>query len=268
MQVVILCGGMGTRIREIDADLPKPLIPIGGRPILWHIMKSYAHWGFNDFVLCLGYKSGAIKRFFLDYHLAESDFTVDLGRQGDVEIHRGGGKEAWRVTLVETGLQSMTGCRVKRIEKYIRGNQFMLTYGDGVSDVNIPQLIEFHKAQGRLGTVTAVQPPGRFGELAVSGGEVTQFMEKPAQTDALISGGFFVFDRKIFDHLENDPQLVLEQEPLTNLAHRGEMSAYQHHGFWHPMDNSRDYKHLNELWDAGRAPWKIWDTAPARLRTA
>jgi glucose-1-phosphate cytidylyltransferase len=269
VQVVILCGGLGTRIREVDADLPKPMIPIGGRPILWHIMKGYAEHGYNDFVLCLGYKSWHIKRFFVDYHLAHSDFTVDLKDQGNVEIYASSSQEDWRVTLVETGLSSMTGCRVKRIERYITGDHFMLTYGDGVANVDIPALVDFHLEQGRIGTVTAVQPPGRFGEIELNGTEVSQFAEKPPQTQGSINGGFFVFHREMFNLLSNDPSLVLENEPLARLAQAGELSAYRHEGFWHPMDNSRDYKHLNDLWDNGEAPWKTWDAKPRpRLRAA
>ena len=269
MQVVILCGGLGTRIREIDADLPKPMIPIGGRPILWHIMKHYSQHGYNDFVLCLGYKSWAIKRFFIDYHLAHSDFTVDLNHQGNVEMYGNSGQEDWRVTLVETGLNSMTGCRVKRIEKYITGDHFMLTYGDGVADVDIPELVDFHRSHARTGTVTAVQPPGRFGEIELRGTEVVQFAEKPAQTQGSINGGFFVFHRDIFNWLTDDPTLVLENEPLSQLALAGELSAFRHRGFWHPMDNSRDYKHLNDLWDNNKAPWKTWDApVSSRLRSA
>jgi glucose-1-phosphate cytidylyltransferase len=265
---VILCGGLGTRIREVDTDLPKPMIPIGGRPILWHIMKGYAEHGYRDFVLCLGYKSWAIKRFFVDYHLAQSDFTVDLKEQGNVEIYGSSSHEDWRVTLVETGLNSMTGCRVKRIEKYITGEHFMLTYGDGVANVDIPELVDFHSSHQRIGTLTAVQPPGRFGEIELRGTEVVQFAEKPAQTQGSINGGFFVFHRDVFKWLSDDPSLVLENEPLARLAQAGELAAFRHEGFWHPMDNSRDYKHLNDLWDSQQAPWKTWDAARPRLRTA
>jgi glucose-1-phosphate cytidylyltransferase len=270
MQVVILCGGLGSRIREVNSELPKPLIPIGGQPILWHIMKHYSHYGFNDFVLCLGYKSDAIKRYFVDYHRNLSDFTIDLGHGGSVEVHHKPVGENWRVTLVETGLNSMTGCRVKRIERYIKGKRFLLTYGDGVSDVDLEKLIDHHVAQGRVATVTAVPPPGRFGEIKIDEGQVTHFMEKPEQASGLISGGFFVFERSVFDWLEDSPSLVLEKEPLNRLTMAGELSAYRHDGFWHCMDNSRDYQSLNEMWDAGHAPWKCWESAGAapRLRRA
>ncbi len=224
MQVVILCGGQGSRIREVNSELPKPLIPIGEKPILWHIMKHYAHHGFDEFVLCLGYKSHAIKRFFLDYHQNLSDFTIDLGRDGNVELRHKPACENWRVTLAETGLSSMTGCRVKRIEKYINGRRFMLTYGDGVSNVDLGQLTECHLANHRIGTVTAVSPPGRFGEIKVVDGQVQHFMEKPVQSTGFINGGFFVFERAIFDWLEDDPNLVFEKEPLTRLAQAGELA--------------------------------------------
>jgi len=268
MQVVILCGGQGTRIRDVADDIPKPMIPIGGRPILWHIMKSYAQHGFKDFVLCLGYKSWTIKRFFLDYHLAQNDFTLDLGDADSVEIHNNiAADEDWKVTLVETGADSMTGCRLKRVEKYLHGNRFALTYGDGVSDVDIGKLVDFHDSHGMLGTVTAVQPPGRFGELEIADGVVHDFSEKPPVSKGLISGGFFIFQRAFLSRLIDDPSLVLEQSPLMRLARDGQLGAYEHTGFWHPMDSSRDYKYLNDLWAGGNAPWKSWG-APPRLRAA
>jgi glucose-1-phosphate cytidylyltransferase len=265
MQVVILCGGQGTRIRDVADDIPKPMIPIGGRPILWHIMKGYAGHGFTDFVLCLGYRSWVIKRFFLDYHLAGADFTCDLANPHGIEVHGSSAEENWRVTLAETGVDSMTGCRIKRIEKYITGDDFLLTYGDGVADVDIRQLVRFHRAHGKIGTLTAVQPPGRFGELDLDGSQVVDFAEKPQLARGFISGGFFVFQRRIFDRLENDSELVFEKEPLERLAAEGELMAYQHHGFWHPMDNSRDFKYLNDLWGSGQAPWCTWGDRRLRL---
>jgi glucose-1-phosphate cytidylyltransferase len=258
MQVVILCGGQGTRIRDVADDIPKPMIPIGGRPILWHIMKGYAQHGFNDFVLCLGYKSWLIKRYFLDYHLANADFRVDLGNPGDLHVHPTPSEERWRVTLAETGLDAMTGCRVKRIEKYINSDTFMLTYGDGVSNIDIRQLLAFHRSHGRIGTVTTVQPPGRFGEIEMDGDQVVEFMEKPLLTRGRVSGGFFVFQRSVFSRLDDDPDLVLERGPLVDLAHDGELMAYHHEAFWHPMDSSRDYQFLNGLWAQGQAPWATW----------
>jgi glucose-1-phosphate cytidylyltransferase len=268
MQVVILCGGQGTRIRDVAEDVPKPMIPIGGRPILWHIMKGYAHHGFNDFILCLGYKGWVIKRFFLDYHLAASDLTLDLGSPADVRLHGPALAEDWRITLAETGLDAMTGCRVKRIEKYITGDTFLLTYGDGVADVDLRRLVAFHESHGRLGTVTAVRPPARFGEIELDGRRVADFNEKPLLSRGRINGGFFVFDRAVFDLLPDDPTLIFEHGPLRQLAREGELMAFPHDGFWQPMDNSREYKYLNELWAEGRAPWKCWDRAAARLVAA
>ena len=259
MQVVILCGGLGTRIRDVSEDIPKPMIPIGGRPILWHIMKGYARHGITDFVLCLGYKSWSIKRYFLDYQLANSDFTIGLSAPENVELHGRGPSENWRITFAETGLDAMTGCRVKRIEKYINGDTFMVTYGDGVADVDLTALLEFHYEHGRIGTVTTVQPPGRFGEIDLNGESVAQFNEKPLTAPGWVSGGFFVFDRRFFDRMEDDPGLYLERRPLMSLAHDGELMAYRHRGFWHPMDSSRDYSYLNDLHDAGNAPWMTWE---------
>ncbi len=264
MQVVILCGGQGTRIRDVSDDIPKPMIPIGGKPILWHIMMGYAQHGYKDFVLCLGYKSWAIKRFFLDYHLAGADVTVSLDRPNDLRIHTPNNCEDWRVTLVETGLENMTGSRVKQVEKYIVGNTFLLTYGDGVSDVDIPRQVAFHREHGKIGTVTTVQPPGRYGEIQVEGSQVVEFMEKPLLSAGRISGGFFVLQRSIFSRLRNDPELIFEQEPLMSLTRDGELMAYDHQGFWHAMDSSRDFSYLNGLWNKG-GPWATWLKPAARL---
>lgn len=265
MQVVILCGGQGTRIRDVDADIPKPMIPIGGRPILWHIMKRYAQYGFTDFILCLGYKSWIIKRYFLDYHLAGADFSFRLGSPNQVELHTPALEEDWRVTLVETGLQAMTGSRVKQIERYITGDHFLMTYGDGVADVDVQELVEFHLGHGKLGTVTAVQPPGRFGEIELAGREVIEFNEKPLVSRGRINGGFFVFHRDLFARLPEEPDLVFEAGPLMQLARDGELMAYLHDGFWQPMDNSRDYQYLNSLWDKGEAPWHSGEVPSYRL---
>jgi glucose-1-phosphate cytidylyltransferase len=259
MQVVILCGGQGTRIRDVSEDIPKPMIPIGPRPILWHIMKGYAQHGFTKFILCLGYKSWVAKRYFLDYHLAGSDFTIKLGSPEQIQFHDACHTEDWSITLAETGLESMTGARIKRIEKYIEGDTFMVTYGDGIADVNISELARFHHAHGRIGTLTMVRPPGRFGELDLYGNRVLKFSEKPAVAPGWINGGFFVFNRELFSRLNNDPGLIFERQPLMNLANDGELMAFRHDGFWQPMDNSRDYKLLNELWTSGEAPWKTWD---------
>jgi glucose-1-phosphate cytidylyltransferase len=260
MQVVILCGGQGTRIRDVAEDLPKPMLPIGGRPILWHIMKGYAQYGFNDFVLCLGYKSSIIKRYFLDYHLTHSDFSVSLGSHSSVEIHSPPVDEDWHVTLAETGLESMTGCRVKRIEHYIKDEHFMLTYGDGVADVDFRDLVRFHHEHGKIATVTAVRPSSRFGEIEIDGEQVLEFNEKPLRPRGRVSAGFFVFSREVFDLLDDDPGSVLEQSALVQLAREGELMAYRHDGFWQAMDNSREFKHLNDLWAAGEASWNTWVT--------
>ena len=270
MQAVILCGGMGTRIRDVSEDIPKPMIPIGGKPILWHIMRGYAAHGITQFILCLGYKSWVIKSYFLDYHLAHSDFTIGLGAPERVQIHGDSAVENWRITFAETGLESMTGCRIKRIERYVRGNTFLVTYGDGVSNVNLERLLAFHRSHGRIGTVTTVQPPGRCGELDLVDERVESFSEKPAAAPGWISGGFFVFNRAIFDRLSDDPGLIFERKPLMSLASERELMAYNQSGFWHPMENSRDYKYLNDLHATGNAPWmsdSSFDSA-ARLRVA
>jgi glucose-1-phosphate cytidylyltransferase len=258
VQVVLLCGGQGTRIRDVADDIPKPMIPVGDRPILWHIMKGYAHHGHNDFILCLGYKSWVIKRFFLDYHLAHVDFTLRLGAPKNPVIHNEGPREDWQVTLAETGLDAMTGCRIKRIEKYLKGDTVLVTYGDGVADIDLADLVAFHRSHGRIGTVTAVRPPGRFGELELDGRQVVGFSEKPPLAQGWISGGFFVFQRQMWDRLTDDPSLIFERSPLVDLARDGELVAYPHQGFWHPMDNSRDYRYLNDLWASGKAPWMTW----------
>jgi glucose-1-phosphate cytidylyltransferase len=264
MQVVILCGGQGTRIRDIADDIPKPMIPVGGRPIVWHIMKSYAQFGFKRFILCLGYKSWAIKQYFLNYALASSDLTVDLDGIDAVQVKSPYRLEDWQVTLAETGLDTMTGGRVKRIGKYLEGDHFMLTYGDGVSDIDIGDLVDFHFKQGKMGTVTAVHPPGRFGEIEVEDGRVVEFNEKPPVTQGLISGGFFVFHRRFVERLPDNDELILERDPLFDLARAGELSAYVHEGFWHCMDSSRDYHLLNQMWAKGEAPWHTWSREARR----
>ncbi len=263
MQVVILAGGMGTRIRDVTEDIPKPMIPIGNRPILWHIMGCYAQYGFKRFVICLGHKGWLIKRYFLDYNLAEADFTVRLSGWVPLQIHKLSHPEDWEITLIETGLQTMTGARTRRALPYLEGDHFLLTYGDGLSDVNIRELVDFHLAHGRLGTVTAVPQPGRFGELEMAGSCVRGFAEKPVRAAGRISGGFFVFRREFLQRLPDDEGLVLEQSPLQRLVRDGELMAYPHDGFWHCMDNSRDYQYLNQLWAEGRAPW-VQPAAPRR----
>ncbi len=268
MQTVILCGGLGTRIRDVADDIPKPMIPIGDRPILWHIMRTYAAHGLTDFVLCLGYKGWAVKRWFLDYRLATADFSFSTADPNRIEVHGHGPPDDWRVTFAETGLNAMTGCRVKRVEKYVTGDTFLLTYGDGVSDVDVTDLLRFHRGHGKLATVTTVRPPGRFGEIELRGNRVTRFREKPSCAPGRISAGYFVFRREVFDRLADDESLVLEHEPLAGLAEDGQLMAYLHDGFWHPMDNSRDYQHLNALWAAGRAAWAVRPGPEARPAAA
>jgi glucose-1-phosphate cytidylyltransferase len=257
MKVIILCGGLGTRLREETEFRPKPMVEIGGRPILWHIMKLYAFYGFKDFVLCLGYRGNMIKEYFLYYEAMNNDFTICLGRQNQIVYHNAHKEQDFRVTLVDTGLETMTGGRVKRVERYIDGDTFMVTYGDGLADLDIRALIDFHHANGRLATVTAVRPLSRFGILDVDdGGKVLNFAEKP-QLSGWASAGFFVFNRQVFDCLTVD-DCVLEREPLERLAREGQLMAYPHTGFFYSMDTYREYKYLNELWASGQAPWKVW----------
>lgn len=263
MKVVILCGGQGTRIRDASELLPKPMLPIGSRPIVWHIMKIYAAHGFNDFVLALGYKGWLIKEFFLNYRAMTSDMVVTLGPQGSTEVVGQHAHEDWRVTLAETGELTQTGGRVAAVRRYVEGDDlFMLTYGDGVSNVDITALVAFHKKHGKAATVTAVHPPGRFGEMQMRGSEVTEFNEKPQTTAGFINGGFLVCDAKrIWNFIGEDPSMPFEQEPLRALATANELVAFEHHGFWQPMDTLREYTMLNDLWSAGKAPWRVWDRA-------
>lgn len=260
MKAVILCGGQGTRIREASELLPKPMLPIGGKPILWHIMKGFAAGGVNEFVLCLGYKGWLIKEFFINYQAMTSDVTVSLGRNGSLQIHGPPAEEGWVVTLAETGEDTMTGGRVAAIRRYVESDgTFLLTYGDGVSDVSIPALLAFHRAHGKVATVTAVRPPGRFGEMRIEGGQVTQFNEKPQATEGFINGGFFVLDgRKVWDYVGTSPGTLLEREPMQRLAAASQLLAFRHTGFWQPMDTLREYTLLNDLWASGKAPWKTW----------
>lgn len=258
MKTVILAGGYGSRIRDVSQDIPKPMIPVGRRPILWHIMKGYAHFGVKDFVLCLGYKSEDIKNYFINYRRYQSDFTLDMASQA-VDYHGDGHVNDWRITFAETGLETGTGGRVKRIQKYVEDDDcFMLTYGDGVGDVDIKALVAFHKAHGKAMTVTGAHPPGRFGDLHVEGDRVVAFNEKPQTHEGYISAGYFVCSRKIFDYLPDDPAVMLERAPMKNIVDEGQLMVYRHDGFWHPMDTSRDYNYLNDVWKQGSAPWKIW----------
>jgi len=255
MKAVILAGGFGTRISEETSLKPKPMVEIGGRPILWHIMKIYSTYGINDFVVCVGYKGYLIKEYFANYFLHMSDVTFDLG-SNRMEVHQNSA-EPWRVTLVDTGEGTMTGGRIKRVRGYLGAEDFCLTYGDGVADVDIDKLIGFHRRNGRLATVTAVQPPGRFGALQLSADSVHGFQEKPYGDGGWINGGFFVLSPRAIDYIRGD-ETVWEREPLQELARDGQMSAYRHTGFWQAMDTLRDKQHLEELWVQGRAPWKLW----------
>jgi glucose-1-phosphate cytidylyltransferase len=256
MKVVILCGGQGTRLREETEFRPKPLVPVGQRPILWHVMKLYAHYGYRQFVLCLGYRGYMIKEYFLNYEAMNNDFSINLGKSQTVKYHDSHDEQDFHVTLAETGPETMTGGRVKRVERYVDGDTFMVTYGDGVSNVNIKELAAFHKSHGRLATVTAVRPQSRYGVLDLEGKQVVSFMEKPT-LEGWASSGFFVFDRRLFDYLGGD-DCILEREPLERLSRERELMVFQHRGFFFAMDTYREYKYLNELWDRGEAPWRVW----------
>ncbi|HEY0782827.1 MAG TPA: sugar phosphate nucleotidyltransferase [Thermoanaerobaculia bacterium] len=265
MKVIILCGGTGSRL--VGAELPKPMVPIAGRPILWHIMRGFSHWGFRDFVLCLGYRSDLFKHYFLNLPVMLSDVTLELGGEQPVTIHGRSDEAGWRITLAETGHDSMTGCRVRRAAPDIpEGDDcFAVTYGDGVTDVDFRQVVAHHRASGKLATVTAVHPPGRFGELQFDAhGSVVEFNEKPQTSAGWISGGFFVFSRAFLDRLPDDPGLVLEGEPLRALARLGELSAYRHDGFWFCMDTPRDHRQLTEMASAPRPPWAVWERGEER----
>lgn len=255
MKAVILAGGMGTRISEETHLKPKPMIEIGGKPILWHIMKSYSSHGINDFIICLGYKGYLIKEYFANYFLHNSNVTFDMSNNS-MEVHENSA-EPWKVTLVDTGDKTMTGGRLKRVASYLDDETFCFTYGDGVTDVNIKMLIEFHEQQGAIGTVTAVQPPGRFGSLNVKGDKITSFEEKPPGDGSWVNGGFFVLSPKALDYIQDD-STVWEKEPLQKLAQEGQLASFLHRGFWQPMDTMRDRVHLEELWESGKAPWKVW----------
>ena len=256
MKAVILAGGLGTRISEETSTRPKPMVEIGGRPILWHIMKIYSAHGINDFVICCGYKGYMIKEYFANYFLHMSDVTFDIANN-KMEVHQKYA-EPWRVTLVDTGEDTMTGGRLRRVVDYIKNEEaFCLTYGDGVSDVNITELIAFHKAQKVNATLTAVIPPGRFGALDLADNKVNSFREKPKGDGGMINGGFFVLSPKVIEYIAGD-EILWEQGPLELLAKEGGLAAFQHHGFWQPMDTLRDKQHLEELWQSGRAPWKVW----------
>jgi glucose-1-phosphate cytidylyltransferase len=255
MKVVILAGGLGTRLSEETQLRPKPMVEIGGRPILWHIMKIYAQHGLRDFVICLGYKGYIIKEYFANYFLHTSDVTFDLANN-KLEVHQNQ-TEPWRVTLVDTGEATSTGGRVKRVARYLDDDEFMLTYGDGVADLDVGALVASHRAAGTLATVTGVQPPGRFGAIELDGNRAVGFREKPVGDGGWINGGFFVLSRKVIDYIDGD-DTVWEKQPMERLAQEGQLSVYLHHGFWQPMDTLRDRSQLEAMWAAGRAPWKSW----------
>jgi glucose-1-phosphate cytidylyltransferase len=257
MQVVILCGGLGTRLREETEFRPKPMVPIGDRPILWHIMKIYAHQGHKDFILCLGYKGEIIKEYFRNYHWNTSDVTLRLGRNPQVVYHNQHEEEDWTVTLLDTGQNTQTGGRLLRALPFINDDTFLFTYGDGLIDSNINQSIEFHKKHGAIATITAVKPTGRFGELAIDGQTITAFHEKPEKESAFISGGFFVLNKIISNYLDGD-NCVLEKKPMEQLSRERQLKSYCHNGFWQCMDTFREQELLNKLWQTGKAPWKVW----------
>ncbi len=255
MKAVILAGGMGTRISEESAARPKPMIEVGGRPILWHILKIYSSHGINDFVICLGYKGYIIKEYFANYFLHMSNVTFDMANNR-MDVHQNN-SEPWKITLVDTGEHTMTGGRLKRVQSYLGEEDFCFTYGDGLGDINITELIKFHQTRAKLATLTATQPPGRFGALKLNGHQVAGFQEKPQGDGGWINGGFFVLSPKVIDHIDGDDS-VWEREPMETLARDGEMNAYLHPGFWQPMDTLRDKLLLEQLWASGQAPWKTW----------
>lgn len=257
MKVVILCGGKGTRLKEETEVRPKPLVGIGGKPILWHIMKIYAYYGFKDFVLCLGYRGNMIKDYFLNYGIMNTDLTLKLG-SNEIKIHNQHQEKDWTITFAETGEEAQTGARVKKIEKYIDEDLFMLTYGDGVANIDVKELVEFHKSHGRIGTVTGVHPSSRFGELVIKNKQVVEFSEKPQIKEGFINGGFFVFNKKFFDYLKEDDNCYLEKEPLEKLALDKELMVYPHEDFWQCMDTYRELEILNDLWKSPAPPWKVW----------
>ncbi|MDR1365610.1 MAG: glucose-1-phosphate cytidylyltransferase [Holosporales bacterium] len=257
MKSVILAGGLGTRIRDVANNIPKPMVAIGQHPIIWHIMKTYAHFDVKDFIVCLGYMGDLIKDYFINYAYKQNDFTVNLANRNI--FCYGESAENWNVTLVDTGHKSLTGCRVFRVKKYLEKDDiFMLTYGDGVGNVDLNKALDFHTTHGRILTVTGACPASRFGELEVDGCRVVSFNEKPLRGSSCVSAGFFICNKRIFDYLRDDENLALEGEPFYNLVKDREVMVFRHDGFWQPMDVSRDYQFLNALWNNGKAPWKVW----------
>jgi glucose-1-phosphate cytidylyltransferase len=258
MKVVILCGGVGTRIKEETEFKPKPMVKIGDKPILWHIMKIYAYYGYKDFIFALGYKGEMIKEYFYHYQIMNNNFTINLGNKNKIEIHNENNAEDWNITMVDTGQDALKGARLKRVQKFINDDIFMMTYGDGVADIDIDELVTFHKNHRRLATVAGVSPKMRFGELFTRDDGSVNFSEKPDDTLNMINGGFFVFNRTIFDYLEDRDSCDLEYGPLEKIAQNGQLMVYKHNRFWHCMDNIRDMEILNKIWASGKAPWKIW----------
>ena len=258
MKVVILAGGYGTRISEESHLKPKPMLGIGDKPILWHIMKIYSHYGFNDFIICCGYKQYVIKEWFANYYLHQSDVTFDFTAENKMTVKNAMEVEPWKVTVVDTGLETMTGGRVKRIQKYVENETFMLTYGDGVADVNLKELLAYHKAHGKMGTMTMVNIDQRFGVIDIDEkNTIKSFREKSKSDSSMINGGFMVFEPQFFDFIKDDAT-VLEREPLEKIAELGELKGYKHDGFWHCMDTQRDKQNLEEMWANGKAEWKVW----------
>jgi len=258
IKVVILCGGLGTRLREETEFRPKPMVEIGSKPILWHIMKIYAHYGFNDFILCLGHKGEMIKEYYYHYEFINNDFTIKLGDNKNIEIHSSLDEKGWKITLANTGERALKGARLKRVEKYISDDQFMMTYGDGVADIDINALLDFHNNHGKLVTVTGINPASRFGELKTKGDQVESFFEKPENSSEFICGGFFVFNREIFNYLSTDDNCDLEIGVLEKIAREGQLMVYKHKKFWACMDTLRDMDYLNKLWNENKAEWKVW----------
>ena len=258
MKVVILCGGLGTRLREETEFRPKPMVLIGGMPILWHIMKIYSQYGFTEFIFCLGYKGGMIKEYFYNYEILNNDFTIELGDDTKIEINSSHNEKGWRITLADTGNKTLKGSRLKRVEKYIDDHIFMVTYGDGLANIDIHSLLAFHKNHGKLATVTGVNPASRFGELKVRDNQVESFSEKPENNSGLINSGFFVFNKGIFEYLTSDDNCDLEFGPLEKIAQEGQLMVFKHRGFWACMDTLRDMDYLNKLWNEGEAVWKVW----------
>jgi glucose-1-phosphate cytidylyltransferase len=267
MKVVVLCGGSGTRLREETEFRPKPLVEIGGKPILWHIMKLYSHYDFRDFVCCLGYRGNMIKEYFLNYDAMNNDFTIALGGGRKMDYHQTEIEKPHNVTLVDAGLDAQTGTRVKRVEAYVDGDDFMVTYGDGLSNIDIADLVKFHRSHGKIATVSVATGESRFGVVTMKGdGLVTGFAEKP-KTDHWINAGFFVFKRDFFRYLRNDDDCILEREPLQTVAQEGQLMAYQHDGFFYAMDTQKEHMHLNEIWRSGNAPWAVWENGkPSMLK--